>query len=306
MPITRTKKIKRKRGHKSRRQHRTRMTGGSSKTPKMVRCSPKPLKNKPYSCFSDGGLRTLRDKWNLDHPNDKFTADDPREIWDNLNARYGEKCDTEMCWVKKAKLESKLMSAFAPKAPQSWKNKPNEWLSSDEFNNVMAQFERAFKNFKFLGPSPIDYDFIEDDGKCVWEDLCKFRLADQIKARKTKFGIVFNLDTHDKGGSHWVSMFIDIPSKMIYYFDSVGEPIPDNIKKFADMVIAQGAELTPKIAFTFDQNYPVEHQYGSTECGMYSMFFIIHMLREKISNDYLKTHILSDKYIEKYRKIYFN
>ena len=58
--------------------------------------------------------------------------------------------------------------------------------------------------------------------------------------------------------------------------------------------------------FKFDQNYPVEHQYGNTECGVYSIFFIAHMLEDTINEEYLKTHILHDKYMSKFRKIYFN
>jgi hypothetical protein len=75
---------------------------------------------------------------------------------------------------------------------------------------------------------------------------------------------------------------------------------------FVNRVIKQGEKLKPKIDFKFDQNYPVEHQYGNTECGIYSLFFIVHMLEDKITGHYLKTHILKDKYMEQFRKIYFN
>ena len=68
----------------------------------------------------------------------------------------------------------------------------------------------------------------------------------------------------------------------------------------------QGHSLKKRIDFTFDQNYPVEHQYGNTECGIYSLFFIAHMLEDKITTHYLKTHVLKDKYMENFRNIYFN
>ena len=45
---------------------------------------------------------------------------------------------------------------------------------------------------------------------------------------------------------------------------------------------------------------------ATCECGMYSLYFIIHMLENKISSNYLKTHKLDDKYVEKFRKLYFN
>jgi hypothetical protein len=78
--------------------------------------------------------------------------------------------------------------------------------------------------------------------------------------------------------------------------------------KFVKMVQKQGAELTTgkKIVFKFDQNYPVEHQYGNTECGIYSLYFIVHMLEDKHTAEYFKTHIMKDQYMEKFRKVYFN
>ena len=80
--------------------------------------------------------------------------------------------------------------------------------------------------------------------------------------------------------------------------------MPERIKKFADTISQQGKACG--ISFRFDQNYPVEHQYGDTECGIYSIYFIVHMLEDKFNDHYLKTHILKDEYIEKFRKVYFN
>lgn len=64
--------------------------------------------------------------------------------------------------------------------------------------------------------------------------------------------------------------------------------------------------MNPQIKFTYDQNHPVEHQYGNTECGVYSLFFIVEMLKDKITGQYLKTHILKDDYIHTFRKKFFN
>jgi hypothetical protein len=86
----------------------------------------------------------------------------------------------------------------------------------------------------------------------------------------------------------------------------VGDKIPEQIMKFVNMVIEQGEKLPTPIKFKFDQNYPTEHQYGNTECGIYSIFFIVHLLEDKLTSHYLKTHILKDKYMEKFRKVYFN
>jgi hypothetical protein len=208
--------------------------------------------------------------------------------------------------VKDSKLKKELMDSFAPESPEDWKKNPNEWLSSVDIMQVMRQYENKYKCFDFMGPSPIDFDAIELHGKCVWEELCHFNLAQQIKNGKTKIGIIFNTDPHYKGGSHWISLFINIKKGNILFFDSAGDKIPDQIMKFVNNVTEQGQSLNSKIDFKFDENYPVEHQYGNTECGIYSLFFIVHMLQDKITGHYLKTHILKDEYMTNFRKVFFN
>jgi hypothetical protein len=170
----------------------------------------------------------------------------------------------------------------------------------------MNQYEKKYKCFDFLGPSPIDYDTHKLYGECVWEELCHFNLSKQLKLGHTKFGVIFNLDPHYKGGSHWVSLFINVKKKTIFYFDSAGETIPAQIKKFVDNIIEQGHNLKDPINFKFDENHPVEHQYGNTECGIYSIFFVVHMLEDKITGHYLKSHVLKDEYMQQFRHVFYN
>ena len=68
----------------------------------------------------------------------------------------------------------------------------------------------------------------------------------------------------------------------------------------------QGRNLPEKINFKFDQNYPLEHQYKDSECGVYSIYFIVHMLEDKVTEHYLKTHVIKDTYVQQFRKIYYN
>ena len=74
------------------------------------------------------------------------------------------------------------------------------------------------------------------------------------------------------------------------------------------MVKRQGIHLKDKerIEFTYDENHPQEHQMEDTECGIYSLYFIIHVLEDKHNEEYFKTHTITDKCVEKFRKIYFN
>ena len=282
-----------------------------SKEFKQLNCSPENKHiNNSYTCYTDDDLNKLKDMWNARHPDKPILTNNSKQIWKKLKDYYASICNKESCWVrqmtKNTKMETELLDAFAPESPKTWKKNPNEWLSSIDILEVMTQYEKKYKCFDFLGPSPIDYDTHKLYGECVWEELCHFNLSKQLKKGKTKFGVIFNLDPHYKGGSHWVSLFINIPKKTIFYFDSAGETCPAQIKKFVNMVIEQGQQFPTQINFKYDENHPVEHQYGNTECGIYSIFFIIHMLEDKITGHYLKTHVLKDKYMEHFRHIYYN
>jgi len=280
-----------------------------------LNCSPKNKntnKNKKtdYTCYSNSDLYKLQDMWNARHPDRPIKTKNTKQIWILLKEYYATICNKESCWVrqmtKNSKQEKELLDAFAPESPKEWEKNPNEWLSSIDILQVMNQYEKKYKCFDFLGPSPIDYDAHKLYGKCVWQELCHFDLAKHLQKKHNKIGVIFNLDPHYKGGSHWVSLFINIKNKTIFFFDSTGEQIPPQINKFVNTVIEQGKQLPNPINFNFDQNYPVEHQYGNTECGIYSIFFIIHMLEDKITGHYLKTNILKDEYIENFRKVYYN
>ena len=305
------KTTRRIRHRKSLKKHKLKFTRKHNNKLKKVNCSPKP-KNEinEFTCYTNKDLIYLRDHWNARHPDVKISSNSPKEIHEQLTYYLKNVCNNEACWLKQktifGQVESDLADSFAPESPAEWKKNPNEWLSSTDIMKVMKQYEKAYKCFDFIGPSPIDFDKRKLYGECVWEELCNFNLEQQIKKGKTKIGIIFNTDPHDKPGEHWVSMFVDIKKNQISFFDSVGNKIPKLIMVLVKRIQAQGQNMTPKLKMEFDQNYPVEHQYGNTECGIYSLFFIVHMLEDKITEEYLKTHILKDEYMKNFRKVYFN
>jgi hypothetical protein len=278
---------------------------------KKVNCSPKPKGElNVFTCYTNKSLIELRDKWNARHPDVKIDSNSPKEIHKQISGYLKDVCSNEACWLKqKAQfgvLESDLADSFAPESPTDWKKNPNEWLSSVDIMKVMRQYEKAYKCFDFIGPTPIDFDTRKLYGECVWEELCNFSVEKMIKRRKTKIGIIFNTDPHDKPGQHWISMFINIKKKKIFFFDSTGDKAPPQITALIERIKEQGLSMNKPIKFKVDSNHGIEHQYGNTECGVYSLFFIVHMLEDKMTEHYLKTHILKDEYMEKFRHIYFN
>ena len=195
---------------------------------KKINCSPKPKgEMNDFTCYTNKSLYKLRDLWNARHPDVKITSNKPNEIHSLLTKKLEKVCNTESCWLKQkaefGPVSSDFSESFAPESPPEWKRNPNEWLSSEDIMNVMKQYEKAYKCFDFIGPSPIDFDTKKLYGECVWEELCNFSLANQIKKGKTKIGFIFNTDPHNKPGKHWISLFINIKKKHIFFFDSTGE-----------------------------------------------------------------------------------
>jgi hypothetical protein len=275
-----------------------------------LKCAPKSSSNS-FSCYSNAHLFELKRAWNHSKT-PKIKTNTPREIWSFLRDRYKDKCGKESCWLKQADITDKfkkriLKTTFAPRAPKEWKKNPNTWLSSTDIIKVMEQYEHAYPHFRFIGPSPIDFDKKLAFNQCVWNDLCNIDIGELVRNNKSVLGMIFNLDPHYKDGSHWVSMFFSIKTGELYYFDSVGEKIPHQINKLRKSIEEQCRHL--KIKTKFDQLYPkVEHQMRNTECGMYSLYFIVMMLSgEKKWSDFKTTNKrITDDDMEKFRKVFFN
>ena len=296
---------------------------------KPMNCSPfvdgkTPIKQ---SCLTPDILVRIKNEYNKDHPLNMIMTNDIREIWTILNKRLSKEngCKKEKCWLKEI-TDSNLRKEieehiFAPEQPLDWKNNPDEWLSNYDIFNVIRQYEDTYKDFKFMGPTTIDFDtrLPERNNKCVEEEVCEFYLKDYIKNGFNHFACVFNLDRHNQSGSHWVSMFIDIPEKVIFYFDSAGaRDIPEEIDVLVKRLQKQASELENPFQFTYYNNSKLRHQNGGTECGMYAIFFVITMLTGK--TPFYKERVLPmserlqlflkkkipDKVVFDYRDLYFN
>ena len=297
---------------------------------KNINCHPK-IKNKTISkksCMTPEVLNDLKTAFNKSYPKIKIKSNTSNVIWSELKDKI-QSCNREDCWLSeikelKEKDKNKIKKElFAPYQPEDWKTNPSTWLSNFDILEVLQQYESAYPYFKFIGPSPIDFDSkpTEYNDKCVWKDLCTFQLKDFVKEKFTKIGVVFNLDKHNQPGSHWTSLFVDLEDRFIFYFDSAGEKMPKEIESLVKRIINQGLYLITPIKFdfyeTWNSNEPIVHQFGNNECGMYSLYFIICMLKNEKEpnkkfrslqdklNHFLKKRI-PDKYVFQKRGIYFN
>jgi hypothetical protein len=306
------KKDKHKKDKYRKQSSRKSKKGGDKKNSFVkAQCAPKPTNNdiQKFSCYSKEALFKMRDLWNKRHIDSQIESGDPKEIWSTLRTKMKDACHSEACWLKQKFMENNLNDelltyTFAPKSPLKWKENHNTWLNSVDIEKVMKQYEHAYPCFRFIGPTPIDFDKHLYDNKCVWDDLCNFEISKFIKDGVNKIGIIFNTDPHDKSGAHWISLFINLKKKFVFFFDSNGTKPPKEVKEFCNRVVSQALKLG--IDLTVDENTPFVHQEGNTECGMYSLYLIISLIKDTHKYNFFKETKISDDAMEKMRDRYFN
>ena len=277
-------------------------------------CSPIGIDNQG-SCLSNDLLKKIGLQINSLNICDEINCYDNRNLHNEISDRIKQisNCKKESCWVSIRKITNELsnndrelfIESFKPFIPKGWFKKPNMWLNTSDINNVLRRYEKKYKDFKYFGALPIDFEK-KRKKKCISGELCKLNLKDLISNYKS-FGVVFNTDPHNKGGEHWFSMYVDLiginrDNPTIYYFDSALNPMKKEIKKLVKKIKREYKKLlNDEMDFLFNDE---QHQYGNTECGIYSIHFLIEMLKGKNFDDYVDRK-LSDKKMEKFRKIFF-
>lgn len=282
-----------------------------------TRCAPtKDFSN--GSCIELDVLHELARAYNEEHPNKKIKLSSSlntlkpdkykRHLVKELKLRLDSICDDQMCWIKqpfvkrmkKVARESLVSDTLRPQGPGAQGN--FTWLNTINIDQVMKQYENKYKDFKFLGAVPIDFEelpYLEIQGVSF----------DKLQKKgKNRIGVVFNLDEHNKSGSHWVASYIDLNKGQVYFFDSYGIRPEKRISEFMNKA-KKYIDGQNKYSNKYDTSAIVKHndkrhQYKNSECGVYSINFITRMLQgdsfEKIINDRTP-----DNKINKCREVYF-
>lgn len=265
------------------------MTANKKKAPHATAvCSPVAAENRALgsTCFSLPTLRTLAERWNAAHSQDKHIPTPAkatsRTLWTALRQAMRAECGTrsDACWVDRdgPLADTTLANAsFAPTKPASWVKNPRTWLSTTDIDRVMAQHALVPANkFKWLGALPRDFRAPHPAGGCVSDKMCDLNLTNMVKQTTTvNLGVVFNLDRHDESGSHWVAAFVCMdPTSTLFgvnFSNSTGSPPVDEIKSWCD-------DVARTLGAPFIIN-KVEKQHKNTECGVFSMYILIRCLQ---------------------------
>lgn len=289
---------KNKKNVKRNKKRNYKQKGGNANmcSPAIVTPNTAGTKSYNYSCFTLKDLQEMAKMVNKKYKSDikinSYNAFDKAKLVRDIH--IGLKCGNlslDMCIAKNysSDFSNIIKKTLKPKRPRG----KEEWLSNIDIYDVMEQYMQKYSDFIFLGPVPID-----------WQDfsnaLSRINLKKLYKNKK-KIGIIFNTDPSYKSGEHWISMFIDLINKTICFFDSVGDEPPKEVKIFMRKIIKQANTIGLKLKEIINDK---QHQKKSTECGVYSLYFIISRLEGK-SCEYINNKIIRDDEMNKYREKFF-
>lgn len=226
--------------------------------------------------------------------------------------------DLAMAGMKDGGLRQQIKEAYRPAAPSRWPAEAmgtSAWLSSEDISTVMHQYEGATPGFKFVGVAPIDFADRPSNfgGRCVSPEMCSLDVAGLVaKGVTSQLGVVLNMDKHDSRGSHWVAAYVGLdptaPNYGVFYYDSVANPPRERVavwmRGIASAMAAGTRARGTRRAFTVEHN-TVRRQFGHSECGVFSMMFLIHCIQRQLPfKDICKT-LGGDAMMRAMRKVLF-
>lgn len=224
-----------------------------------------------------------------------------KDLWNFIQKQFSNTCKKkEDCWkdqllVKKLNDKNINKFTFKPEYPKEWKNDKYTWLNTFDILRIMKQYEKKYDDFKFLGVVPSD---------CPTKIHCELSNIDIKHLKKNninKVGLIYNLDVSTGPGTHWVAVYIDNKNDEINYYDSYGSKPIKLINDFLVNLKKKYTKLGYKPTMIYNNK---RHQYGGSECGMYSINFLLERLNNINMYQIYKRNI-SDKKMNNLRKLIY-
>ena len=100
-----------------------------------------------------------------------------------------------------------------------------------------------------------------------------------------------------------ISLFADLTRGQIYYSDSMGTRQPKEVNEFMKQIEKYLTDVKNMTDLDIRYN-KTQHQKGNSECGVYSINFILRLLKGK-TFDHLTRKRLTDNQVNKCRIKYF-
>ena len=291
------------------------------------KCAPS-KKFEQNSCFDIKGLKEIATAFNT-YVHMKIIkgkkvitiTNNKDEMLQQIDDRLKDICDDQLCWLEQDfikviehdKREELVDNTFRPDGPKG----RFTWLSTVDINAVIDQY-KFHKNFKFLGTVPMDFATLPA------LKIQNLNLDELYNNGVCKLGMVINTDEHYKSGQHWIALYADLSKKQIYFSDSYARVPEKRIRNFVAKIAIWMAkkynnytepptatfmmentknniESLPGIDIRYNQT---RHQYKNSECGIYSMHFVLWLLEGNTFDKYSSTQITDDE-INTFREKFF-
>ena len=225
---------------------------------------------KKNTCYKKKDLVNIATKWNKDNPNNAIPVGGTKsELWNNIRIKMG---DDEKAWGD----NNLVKMRFATDVPEEWNINDHTWLDNFTLDRIMKFFERKYKGFHFENATSLDFERKDIYGNCVVSGLCKYKMKDLVN-KYTSFGTILNTDPSHLPGKHWNALYVDIKKRRILFYDSFGSVPHKEVKVFVERLKKEGDEIHGSGTWNIQINNR-SHQKSSSECGMYSVYFIIRMV----------------------------
>ena len=255
------------------------------------------------TCYSLQSLKKIANELKRkNHLKVDLEKKNKKQLWDLIQKQFSNTCSKkEDCW-KNQEVVKKLNDieinkfTFKPEYPKEWKKDKYTWLNTYDILRIMKQYEKKIDDFKFLGVVPSDCP------TKIHCELSNIDLGGLKKNKVNKIGMVYNLDVSSGPGTHWVAVYIDNKNNEINYFDSYGSEPIKLINDFILSLVKKYRKLGIEPIVIYNDK---RHQYGGSECGMYSINFLLERLHGVDMYDIYKRKI-SDKKMNDLRKLIYN
>jgi len=291
------------------------------------KCAPS-KKYSDGSCFTVESLKDMAKAFNkyiadgkIKNKNKITISDSKKQLLVQLDDRLKDICDDQLCWIKQDFVKytdnpNEIIDfTFRPLGPQG----RFTWLNTTNIDKVMKQYERLYNDFKFLGAVPMDFDDLPYLG------IANLDFDKLYDSGKHRIGIVFNTDESWKSGAHWIALFFDISKFQIYFFDSYAKRPEKRVRKLVKRIAKwcvkkynkkniepddsfmkpnakNNIELMKGANILYNQN---RKQFKNSECGVYSINFILRLLKGETINDIIGKE-LPDNKVNQCREVYFS
>lgn len=230
-----------------------------------------------YSNYSLLFLKKIANYYNREYNKNICTDCSRSKLLQTLYNLYPECNHSDACLLKDIK-DKQLYNFIYEHTFNGVKRE----LKTNDIDYVMKKYQKIYNDFYYLGTMSSDFD--------VQSVIQKI-----IKSSKKRIAMIMNTDPSYKPGQHWIAIFFEKNKKelKIDYYDSFGINMVKQLKPFI-----QELQKHFEIDLTINQK---RQQYSKTECGVYSIYFILSKLENKTMKQIVK-HNISENQILKIRK----